>query len=483
MVLIIILSVSIILLSDSVYAISSGSGSRQNIHLQTLYEIANQSSLEVPHISIDNNPFLIGVNAITHTIYVVTSNNSVSVIDGENNSKIKDIQIGGSPGVIVVNDYTNKIYVANSDDNSVSVIDGENDSKIKDIQIGGTLGEIEVGLNKIYIANLDNDSVSVIDGENDSKIKDIPVGIDRSATNAVVKYFGLIGLGIDINANTIYVANSDDNSVSVIDGENNKLVAGITFQVNPFGAGHIECNRTIAPLLQQIYLYSEDKCIARPNSGFEFASWHENLSGNSTRILQVSSPTSFLDFILDFLHLKPDKPESTLNVTKFGSFTANFKELPPPIPGEYVATLFAVVISAFIGSWLTPSIIEWRRSRNQGKKLEYYHNSIKDLRKDGIIDQKDISQLDMLRNNITDDYTRGKINKDQYDKLEEEVSIKYREVFKNEIGLLDNLSKSDRENGMTKLRNSIEDAYATGKINELQYNLLINKLLGYEKSS
>ena len=40
---------------------------------------------------------------------------------------------------------------------------------------------------------------------------------------------------------------------------------------------------------------------------------------------------------------------------------------------------------------------------------------------------------------------------------------------------------SERENAMTKLRNSIEDAYATGKINELQYNLLKEKLLGYEK--
>ena len=34
-----------------------------------------------------------------------------------------------------------------------------------------------------------------------------------------------------------------------------------------------------------------------------------------------------------------------------GSFTANFKALPPPIPPEYVATLFTVVATAFIGSW------------------------------------------------------------------------------------------------------------------------------------
>ena len=53
----------------------------------------------------------------------------------------------------------------------------------------------------------------------------------------------------------------------------------------------------------------------------------------------------------------------------------------------------------------------------------------------------------MLRNNITDDYTRGKINKDQYEKLEEEISIRYREVFMNEIGFLENVSNTDRKNG------------------------------------
>jgi hypothetical protein len=29
-----------------------------------------------------------------------------------------------------------------------------------------------------------------------------------------------------------------------------------------------------------------------------------------------------------------DPPESKLNITSFGSSTANFKELPPPIPPE-----------------------------------------------------------------------------------------------------------------------------------------------------
>jgi hypothetical protein len=115
--------------------------------------------------------------------------------------------------------------------------------------------------------------------------------------------------------------------------------------------------------------------------------------------------------------MNPDKPEAKLNVTKFGSFTANFKALPPPIPQEYVATLFTVVATAFIGSWLTPTVIAWRKARREGSKLGHYHDEVKRLYNDAKLDGIDINELDNLRDNIIDDYTRGNINKESYDKL------------------------------------------------------------------
>jgi hypothetical protein len=60
-----------------------------------------------------------------------------------------------------------------------------------------------------------------------------------------------------------------------------------------------------------------------------------------------------------------DKPEAILNVTKFGTFTANFKALPLTIPPEYVATLIGVVATAFVGTWLTPALIGWNKTRTQ----------------------------------------------------------------------------------------------------------------------
>jgi len=290
-------------------------------------------------------------------------------------------------------------------------------------------------------------------------------------------------IGVNSYTNTMYVANNWDNSVSVIDGKANKVVAKVTFSTEPFNGGRIECDKDklTAPVRQQFYVYSGSQCTAKPNQGFEFVSWQENLGGNSTQLLKFSSPSNIVDSILDFFNMKPDKQEATLNITKFGSFTANFKALPPPIPTQYVATLFAVVATAFIGSWLTPTVIEWRNRRKQGSKLDHCHNEVKNLYNDGKLSSNDIEKLNSLKEKITDEYTRGRINKEQYDKLGNEISISYREIFTKEIDYLNTISKNDKVEQLSQIKTDIEDAYAKGKINELHHTLLKERLANYEK--
>jgi YVTN family beta-propeller protein len=420
----IIVVVSVVVLSDVTYA-------REilELHKKTLYEITKHtSSKENPHITVGKVPSAISVNDITNTIYVANQeDNTVSVIDGKNNTKIgDDIKVGEGPLLdISVNPITNTIYVANYLYNTISVIDGKNNTKIGD---------------------------------------DIKVGRAPSA------------IDVDFGTYTIYVANHD-NTLSVIDGQTNKLVAKVTFNNEPFNAGHIECDKDklIAPVAQQFYVWSGSECKAKPNQGFEFVSWQENLDGNSTQLIKFSSPSSISDSIieaLDFLHPKPDKQEATLNITKFGSFTANFKALPPPIPAEYVATLFTVVATAFIGSWLTPTVIGWRKTKKQGSKLDHYHDEVKNLYNDGRLDRNDIGTLNILRDKITDEYTRGKINKEQYDKLGDEISINYREIFIKEIDSLNNFSENDKVERLSEIRSNIEDTHAKGKIKDEYYTNL-----------
>lgn len=51
------------------------------------------------------------------------------------------------------------------------------------------------------------------------------------------------------------------------------------------------------------YIYSGDKCTAKPNKGYEFQNWVFNLRGNHTQAIKVSNsaPTNIYEYIANFL--------------------------------------------------------------------------------------------------------------------------------------------------------------------------------------
>ena len=72
------------------------------------------------------------------------------------------------------------------------------------------------------------------------------------------------------------------------------------------------------------------------------------MKNDSTQIINVSKSASTLESLKEFFNIKFEKPEAKLKVTKFGTFTTNFKELPPPLLPEYVVTLFGGVVTTLI---------------------------------------------------------------------------------------------------------------------------------------
>jgi YVTN family beta-propeller protein len=69
--------------------------------LHTLYYLAKQSSMA--HITVGEDPRAIGVDFNLNKIYVVnTGGNTVSVIDGTNNTNVKNIPVGEFPISIAV---------------------------------------------------------------------------------------------------------------------------------------------------------------------------------------------------------------------------------------------------------------------------------------------------------------------------------------------------------------------------------------------
>lgn len=139
------------------------------------------------------------------------------------------------------------------------------------------------------------------------------------------------------------------------------------------------------------------ECIAQPNKDFQFSGWVENLNRNSTAPLGDSS--------------------GNLTVNRYGTFTANFKSLPPPIPPEYLLTLFGIMLGTF-----TPSILHvvngWRQRKNLSKLIERIDSG------HGKLDRN------TLENEIMRLYTKGKINDSHYTLLKDKISEYYTDTKK-----------------------------------------------------
>lgn len=102
----------------------------QDLHQKTLYELAKPTSpSQSAHITVGKTPLFLRVDTLRNKVYVAnTVDNSISVIDTINNSKVEgDIKVGNGPIGIGVDTDTHTVYVTNQNDNNVSVIDTINE--------------------------------------------------------------------------------------------------------------------------------------------------------------------------------------------------------------------------------------------------------------------------------------------------------------------------------------------------------------------
>jgi YVTN family beta-propeller protein len=154
-------------------------------------------------------PSDIVINPVTNRLYVTAD--KVYVIDGKSNTVIANITTGGYLNNLAVNQITNTIYASSSQDGKVYVIDGYTNKVKSYFNSSHNIGEIGVDVNAgsigslIFVINNVKGTVSVIDGTTHVLIKEIPVG--RSPSD----------IAIDSLTKRAYVANTENNTISVID--------------------------------------------------------------------------------------------------------------------------------------------------------------------------------------------------------------------------------------------------------------------------
>jgi DNA-binding beta-propeller fold protein YncE len=181
-------------------------------------------------------PFTLAVNPVTSSVYVTDLGaHTVSVIDGRTcnaavvrgcHSRPVAVNVGETPGGIAVDTRTNTVYVTGESSSDVSVIDGStcnatvrSGCRRRPVRARAGAGArgiaVDEATNTVYVANTAADTVSVIDGATCNAR--VHSGCSRRAAVADV---GLSPrrVAVDETTHTVYVTNAGSNSVTLLDG-------------------------------------------------------------------------------------------------------------------------------------------------------------------------------------------------------------------------------------------------------------------------
>jgi YVTN family beta-propeller protein len=171
------------------------------------------------------------------------SDNTVSVIDTNNNNYVAKVPLGTGkgPSGVAVNANGTRLYVSNKTEKSISVLDiitDVNNPTVVNTINGLTNIPSGIAINpagtRLYVANNDGASVTVLDISALTPNTTVSAATVTLASPTVGN--NPVGVAIHPDGTYVYVANSGSNSVSVIDTSTNTVSGvAITVGTSPMG--------------------------------------------------------------------------------------------------------------------------------------------------------------------------------------------------------------------------------------------------------
>jgi YVTN family beta-propeller protein len=216
-------------------------------------------------VKVGKQPVALAINETTNRVYVANNaGGSVSVIDGTHDVVLATVNVGALPYVLAVNPVTNKIFVSNTFSDAITLIDGANNAT-STIKAGSADSiAIDTKRDRAYLIGWEGTSLTVLDSEL-AVVGKVQMGgmhlwgmaVDEAAGKLYVTRAGNAQLAIVDEAsggvtnvatgaipcavamnqatNLVYVANHEDNTVTVIDGTQGKAVATVDVGKKPQG--------------------------------------------------------------------------------------------------------------------------------------------------------------------------------------------------------------------------------------------------------
>jgi YVTN family beta-propeller protein len=415
----------------------------------TLSVIDDITNEVIDTISVGKTPYGIAVNPLSNKIYVADIiTDTVSVIDGKTNKVTAKISVGKKPTDLAIDIAKGnpRLYVTNYDSDSVSVIDTLTNNVIDNIT---SVGDSPVGIainpisSNLYVSNIASNTVSVIDtkalniddiNNNNNKTKTktdttlLPTTAIKKNKNIILKEirvnptlkesysgedslvnlpsnvsFPLIASHITINPyeNRAYITNTGSNTISIINGDSNEVAVRLTFNVNPPHTGEIRCNgeKNISGNSTSYNKGQILQCTAIPERGYAFASWSDLANDLNSNPL-------------------------TLEISRFGTLTANFKSAITP-------EVYIFAIGGIVGA--TSVFVGWYYKYGQRRYINRYLTRIQSTY-DTLHEedkQQCILELQRIRTELIYLFKKGSLSDSHYNILDKKASD-YIEIVRNE---------------------------------------------------
>jgi YVTN family beta-propeller protein len=184
-----------------------------NSSANTITVIRTSDQMVIKTLEVGNAPHGIAVSPLGNNVYVTNeADGTVSVIKTSDHTISDTVKVGNSPRGIAVDPDDAYVYVTNYADNTVSVIttyDDDENEVTAVISVGNGPYGIEAGVDGayIYVTNSTDHSLSII----------------RTDDHTVMDTLGISPSGVvaSPDGRYLYVSNSDSNTVSVIYAEDN----------------------------------------------------------------------------------------------------------------------------------------------------------------------------------------------------------------------------------------------------------------------
>jgi YVTN family beta-propeller protein len=186
-----------------------------------------------------------GVAVEPHGRYAYVANfddDTVSQISITGRSITDTIDVGDAPsGVAARYDAENEtpvVYVTNYNDGTVTVIGADSQTTVIDVDDGPIGVAVTPDGSRVYVANSDDDTVSIIDTQTETVIDTLNVG-DAPW-----------GVAVGAQGDYVYVTNNFSDTVTVIQTSNNTIIRTFSVGDQPRGVS-APCNGTFAYVVNQ----------------------------------------------------------------------------------------------------------------------------------------------------------------------------------------------------------------------------------------